>query len=116
MREDIQKTEDKVSILGDIPLAGRLFRTKADQHIKRNLIMFVTASLLDPAGQPLIRADEEKEIIPEPSAAAVERETIPGRCLLFNSASSIAPMNAVPIKAVPQQSRPCHTGAGLFSA
>ena len=34
MREDIQKTEDKVPILGDIPLAGRLFRTTADQHIK----------------------------------------------------------------------------------
>jgi Flp pilus assembly secretin CpaC/tetratricopeptide (TPR) repeat protein len=77
MREDIQKTEDKVPILGDIPLAGRLFRTTADQHIKRNLIMFVTASLLDPAGQPLIKIDEEKEIEPEPSAAAVEQEIIP---------------------------------------
>ena len=78
MREDIQKTEDKVPILGDIPLAGRLFRTSADQHIKRNLIMFVTASLLDPAGQPLIKIDEEKEIVPEPSAAAIEEEIIPG--------------------------------------
>jgi general secretion pathway protein D len=78
MREDIQKTEDKVPILGDIPLAGRLFRTSADQHIKRNLIMFVTASLLDPAGQPLIKIDDEKEIEPEASAAAVEQEIIPG--------------------------------------
>ncbi len=78
MREDIQKIEDKVPILGDIPLAGRLFRTSADQHIKRNLIMFVTASLLDPAGQPLIKIDDEKEIVPEPSAAAVEQEIIPG--------------------------------------
>ena len=78
MREDIQKTEDKVPILGDIPLAGRLFRTSADQHIKRNLIMFVTASLLDPAGQPLIKVDEEKEIVPEPSAEAIEEEIIPG--------------------------------------
>jgi len=78
MREDIQKTEDKVPILGDIPLAGRLFRTSAEQHIKRNLIMFVTASLLDPAGQPLIKVDEENEIVPEPDAAAVESEIIPG--------------------------------------
>ncbi len=78
MREDIQKTEDKVPILGDIPLAGRLFRTSVDQHIKRNLIMFVTASLLDPAGQPLIKVDEEKEIVPEPSAEAIEEEIIPG--------------------------------------
>ncbi len=78
MREDIQKTEDKVPILGDIPLAGRLFRTTADQHIKRNLIMFVTASLLDPAGQPLIKVDDEKQIVAEPSATAVEQEVIPG--------------------------------------
>jgi general secretion pathway protein D len=76
--ENIQKTEDKVPILGDIPLAGRLFRTTADQHIKRNLIMFVTASLLDPAGQPLIKSDEEGEVLREPSATAVEQEVIPG--------------------------------------
>src|SRR5213079_1978621 len=32
MREDVQKTEDKVPILGDIPLVGRAFRTNVDQH------------------------------------------------------------------------------------
>jgi Type II secretory pathway, component PulD len=78
MREDIQKVEDKVPILGDIPLAGRLFRSTADQHIKRNLIMFVTASLLDPAGQPLIKVDEESEILPVPDAMQIENEIIPG--------------------------------------
>ncbi|MFZ4777105.1 MAG: Amuc_1098 family type IV pilus outer membrane protein [Terrimicrobiaceae bacterium] len=78
MREDVQKVEDKVPILGDIPLAGRLFRTSADQHIKRNLIMFVTAGLIDPAGQPLIRADEENQVVAIPNAAAMESEAIPG--------------------------------------
>jgi len=78
LREDVQKVQDKVPILGDIPLAGRLFRTSADQHIKRNLIMFVTASLLDPAGQPLIKIDEESEEIGGPSALAVEQESIAG--------------------------------------
>ncbi len=34
MREDVQKTEDKVPILGDIPLIGRAFRTNVDQHVK----------------------------------------------------------------------------------
>ncbi len=78
MREDVQKVEDKVPILGDIPLAGRLFRTTADQHVKRNLIMFVTASLLDPAGQPLIRADEEDQIVTVPSAVGVTDEAVFG--------------------------------------
>jgi len=78
MREDIQKTQDKVPILGDIPLAGRLFRTTADQHIKRNLVMFVTANLIDPAGQPMIKVDEEDEVVAAPDASAIESEVIPG--------------------------------------
>lgn len=78
IREDIQKVEDKVPILGDIPLAGRLFRTTSDQHIKRNLIMFVTASLMDPAGQPLIKVDEENTIVAQPNAAEIQSEAILG--------------------------------------
>jgi len=56
IREDVQKVTDKTPILGDIPLAGALFRSQADKHIKRNLIIFVTARLMDPAGQPLAAA------------------------------------------------------------
>lgn len=78
MREDIQKVQDKVPILGDIPLAGRLFRTSAEQHIKRNLIMFVTASLMDPAGQPLIQVDEEGEEVMAPDVSGIEAEAVPG--------------------------------------
>ncbi|MDD5199017.1 MAG: hypothetical protein PHC88_04380 [Terrimicrobiaceae bacterium] len=78
MREDVQKVEDKTPILGDIPLVGRLFRTSADQHIKRNLIMFVTASLLDPAGQPLIKEIEDDTEVAVPDARATGAEAIPG--------------------------------------
>src|SRR5207249_2186731 len=35
MREDVQKTEDKVPIIGDIPLVGRAFRTNVEQHTKK---------------------------------------------------------------------------------
>ena len=58
MREDVQKVEDKVPIFGDIPLAGRLFRSSVEKHIKRNLIMFVTASIMDPSGQPFASNNE----------------------------------------------------------
>ncbi len=78
IREDVQKVQDKTPILGDIPLAGRLFRTTADQHIKRNLIMFVTANLLDPAGQPLIKVDEEDQIVAQPSAGGMQSEAVSG--------------------------------------
>ncbi len=65
VREDVQKTQDKVPILGDIPLAGRLFRSNVDQKIKRNLIIFVTARLMDAEGRP-VRQDEEQEEVVEP--------------------------------------------------
>jgi general secretion pathway protein D len=78
MREDVQKVEDKTPIIGDIPLLGRLFRTSADQHIKRNLIMFVTANLIDPAGQPLIKEIEDGTEVPVPDAPAITAEAIPG--------------------------------------
>lgn len=65
IREDVQKTQDKVPILGDIPLAGRLFRSDASQKIKSNLIIFVSARLMDAEGRP-VRQDEEQEEIVEP--------------------------------------------------
>jgi len=50
--------------LGDIPIVGRLFRSSVDQHIKVNLVMFVTARLMNPAGDA-IRPDDEKEEVVE---------------------------------------------------
>ena len=67
IREDVQKVNDKVPILGDVPLAGALFRSEVDQKIKRNLIIFVTARLMDAAGQPLRPEDDvDQEEIVEP--------------------------------------------------
>ncbi len=63
VREDIQKVNDKVPVLGDVPLLGRLFRSKIDQNIKRNLIIFVTARLIDPSGQPILNTEEEEEAV-----------------------------------------------------
>ena len=57
MREDVQNVEDKVPILGDIPIIGRLFQTKAENKIKSNLIIFVTAQIIDATGRPLRGAD-----------------------------------------------------------
>jgi len=66
MREDVQKVEDRTPFIGDLPLVGRLFRTNVDQHIKRNLIIFVTARLVNPAGQLINQAEEEEEAVEPP--------------------------------------------------
>lgn len=51
IREDVQDVEDRIPILGDLPIIGRLFQSKAEDHFKRNLTIFVTALLIDPSGQ-----------------------------------------------------------------
>lgn len=67
IREDVQKVNDKVPVLGDIPLAGALFRSEVEQKIKRNLIIFTTARLMDAAGQLLRPEDDsDQEEVVEP--------------------------------------------------
>src|SRR5436309_2419480 len=67
MREDVQKVEDRTPLLGDIPLVGRLFRSNVDQHVKRNLIIFVTAKRVTPLGQAPEEQEEELQppVLPE---------------------------------------------------
>lgn len=50
IREDVQDVQDKVPLLGDMPLVGRLFRNDVELHLKKNLTIFVRAELVDPAG------------------------------------------------------------------
>lgn len=51
-REEIVTVNDKVPVLGDIPLIGRLFQNKGESSQKRNLLIFVTANLISPGGSP----------------------------------------------------------------
>lgn len=53
IREDTQHVQDKLPVLGDVPFLGQFFRTETDVSLKRNLTVFVTARLVDPAGQPI---------------------------------------------------------------
>ena len=48
--ENVRKTREKVPVLGDIPFLGRLFRSEAADSTKKNLVIFVTPTIIDPAG------------------------------------------------------------------
>lgn len=50
--------EDKIPILGDLPFIGFLFRSTGEYSEKRNLLVFLTARLVDPAGRPLKTATD----------------------------------------------------------
>jgi general secretion pathway protein D len=51
--EDLKKVDDRIPVLGDLPLLGGLFRSTSEMSQKRNLLIFVTARLVDPAGRPI---------------------------------------------------------------
>jgi general secretion pathway protein D len=54
----LNETKDTVPILGDVPILGRLFQSTTKTEDKRNLMIFVTATLIDPAGNRVHSDDE----------------------------------------------------------
>ena len=53
IKESVQKIDDKVPFLGDLPFLGRFFRSKVTSRSKENLLIFVTARLIGPDGNPI---------------------------------------------------------------
>lgn len=51
INERVESYEDKVPVLGSLPLVGRLFRNEGERAVKRNLLMFVTAKKVSPSGR-----------------------------------------------------------------
>ena len=49
--------DDKIPVLGDIPLLGRFFQSKSSTVKKTNLLIFVTARMLKPDGTPYFATD-----------------------------------------------------------
>jgi len=47
VRQSVTSTEGKVPVLGDIPLLGMLFRFKSDSKVKREVIIFITPSIVE---------------------------------------------------------------------
>jgi len=70
IRENTQEINDKVPVLGDFPLIGRLFQSKVSQRTKTNLLIFVTARLIRSNGKPqyvkTLDAEPVEEALPEP--------------------------------------------------
>jgi len=54
----VQNTKDKVPFMGDLPLVGRLFQSQSSTTQKKNLMIFVTATIVDPAGNRVHSDDE----------------------------------------------------------
>jgi type IV pilus assembly protein PilQ len=68
VRDDIRKNATKVPILGDLPGLGAAFRSKSKSRDKRNLIIFVT---------PTIVSDEDFQV--SPPSDFLKRKPAPDR-------------------------------------
>jgi type II secretory pathway component GspD/PulD (secretin) len=47
LQDEVSKSRTKVPILGDIPVLGYFFQEKQNARVKRNLLVFVTPTILD---------------------------------------------------------------------
>jgi len=52
-REEVKTVNDKIPVLGNLPLIGKLFQTNAESYSKRNLLIFVSASIVSRGGSPV---------------------------------------------------------------
>lgn len=63
IQDDVVTSDSKVPLLGDIPIIGRLFRSTRDQHVKRNLMVFLRPSLVrDGAGLAALSDKKYRDI------------------------------------------------------
>jgi len=51
MRDELVRTKDKIPIIADLPWIGRFWRSESEVARKSNLMIFITAKLIDPSGQ-----------------------------------------------------------------
>jgi general secretion pathway protein D len=76
----VNSTKDKVPIVGDLPLLGRFFQSQSKQTDKKNLMIFVTATIVDPAGSRVHSDDDlpfaQSSVPVQPSDVIAPTETV----------------------------------------
>lgn len=72
--ESVAKYKDKIPMLGDLPLVGRLFRSESSSTSKKNLMIFVTPTIIDPAGN---RSHSEEEMPFAQNSIPSQSRTLP---------------------------------------
>jgi type II secretory pathway component GspD/PulD (secretin) len=76
----VQTTKDQVPALGDLPLVVRLFQSQSKTTQKKNLMIFVTATIVDPAGNRVHSDDDlpfaQNSIPSQPPGAGKVTETV----------------------------------------
>jgi type II secretory pathway component GspD/PulD (secretin) len=53
IKDNVDTIDDQYPILGDVPIVGRMFQSKAKSSSKVNLLIFLTCRLVNPDGSPI---------------------------------------------------------------
>ncbi|MGA2853602.1 MAG: M56 family metallopeptidase [Verrucomicrobiota bacterium] len=73
----VQTNKDKVPLLGDLPLIGRLFRSQTEISVENHLMVFVTATIVDPVGNRVHSDDnlpfKASTVPPQPQTSSPSR-------------------------------------------
>ncbi len=57
--EKIEAFDDRVPVLGSLPFLGRLFRSEGERTVKKNLMIFLTATKVEPNGRMVASSSYE---------------------------------------------------------
>ena len=76
----IQNDKQQVPVIGDLPMVGGLFQSSSKTTQKKNLMIFVTATIVDPAGNRVHSDDElpfaQAAVPAQPAGAGVTSDTV----------------------------------------
>lgn len=64
-QDKVEIVNDKIPVLGDLPIVGRLFQSKYTDSQKRNLLVFLTCRLVKPDGSAFFPNETRSRGIPE---------------------------------------------------
>lgn len=103
MDDDVQESESKVPLLGDIPVLGHLFRSTSSHKVKRNLMVFIRPTI--------IRDDDMMKTISADKYSLIRAEQLEndqeGISLMPFTSTPVLPEPADhPYALVPEQEKP----------
>ena len=60
-RDESKTVKNRVPVLSDVPLLGPLFRSESTYHNKKTVLVFVTPTIIDPAGNRIHTEQEMRK-------------------------------------------------------
>ncbi|HWH69154.1 MAG TPA: hypothetical protein VNT26_07200, partial [Candidatus Sulfotelmatobacter sp.] len=60
--ETVSVLKDKVAVLGDLPLVGKLFQSESRSSKKKQMMVLITSTIIDPAGNRVHEEEEMKRV------------------------------------------------------